>query len=306
MALREADMNANKIGASPLVLTAQQDESLLVKGIYCHGLSATRLVATVGQRTVGAWRVAGALGNHLPFREGANKAAFAGGMTLLEDLYMRELWRGIPVPAGYDFTLKGASDAPDVVQVIYDRFDGGDIRPDQPNGPEGGELDYISYGQISASKKLAGSYELTEAKSDDSFPPFPFGSPAPANHDTTIYGILASTFAPAANDATNDASTLYLRIVDQRRILGDKDRAGYLLYQALGSQSADKVGDGESKIHNLSTADIGNPFFFSEPLMYTGGEELQVFHQLQSAGTGATCDPADLEVGLIMRSVRRR
>ena len=306
MALREADMNEVKVGSGALTLDAQQDESLLVKNIMCANLNAARLVATVGQRTVGAWRVSGELGNHLRFPLGGKSAGATGSKTLLGMLYEMELWRGIPIPAGYRFSLAGASGGDDVVQVIYDRYDGGDISASQPNGPEGGELDFIGYGQMGVAQKLAGSYELTEAKSDDSFPPFPFGAPAPANHDTTIFGMLASTFAPTANNGTNDAATAYLRIVDQRRILGDKNRSGYLLWQKLGAQDADDVGGGQTQIHNMSDTDEGPPFFFSEPLTFSGGEELQIFQQFQSAGTGAIIATTESEVGLIMRSVRRR
>lgn len=299
-------MNAVQIGAQSLKLEAQQDESLLVRDVLCTDLTATRLVATVGQRTVGAWRSSGPLGNHLRFPEGEGAGETVAGMTLLGYLFEKELWRGIPVPAGYTLTLAGAGASGDVVMAVYDRYDGGDIRADQPNGPEGGELDYLSYGQMSAAKKLAGSYELTEPESDDSFPPFPYGAPAPANHDTTIYGILASTFAPSENDGTNDAATQYLRFVDQRRILGDKNRSGYLLFEALGNQTVDAVGKGSSLIHNMSSTDEGLPLLFREPLMFSGGEELQIFQQLHSAGTGASINQADSEVCLIMRSVRRR
>lgn len=305
MALREADMNAVQVGASPLKLEAQQDESLLVRDILASGLTAVRLVATVGQRTVGAWRVSGSLGNHLRFPQGEGAGETVAGMTLLGYLHEKELWRGIPVPAGYTMTLAGASAAGQVVMVVYDRYDGGDMRADMPNGPEGGELDYISYGQMSGSQSLAGSFELTEPKSDDSFPPFPYGSPAPANHDTTIYGILGSTFAPSENDGTNASATNFLRFVDQRRILGDKDRKGYLLYQALANLTNDAVGIGSSLIHNMSDTDEGLPLLFREPLMFSGGEELQIFQQLASKGTGAAIQPADSEIALIMRSVRR-
>ena len=299
-------MNAVSIGSGAFILDAQQDESLLVKGIRCANILGTRLTASVGQRTVGAWRIGGLLGNHLMFPLGSATPGVMDRQPLLDYLFSRELWRGIPVPAGYRFSLAGTLQASSVIQVVYDRFDAGDQAADQPNGPEGGELDYISYGQVSASQSLAGSYELTEAESNDSFPPFPYGSPAPANHDTMIYGILGSTFAPSANDNTNDAATAYLRIVDQRRILGDKNRQGYLLYRALGNLAANAIGDGYSEIHNLSSADYGPPFLFEEPLAFSGGEELQIFQQTQSKGTGAALIPAALEIGLIMRSVRRR
>ena len=299
-------MNAMVMGATSLSLEAQQDESLLIRDIRVQGSTAVRAVASVGQRTVGAWRTAGALGNHLQFPLGGPTPGTMMAQTLLSWLYMKELWRGIPVPAGYTFSLRGLAGASCVAQVIYDRHDAQDFGADLPNGPEGGELDYLSYGQPAAAITTASSVELTKPTGDNSFPPFPYGSPAPANHDSTIYGVLASTFIPAASDATNAHSTSFLRLVDQRRILGDKVRQGYLLWRILSDAKADAVGDGQSQIHNFSDADRGLPFMLMEPRTYAGGEELQVFMQTQSKGSGAAIATTDLEVALIMRSVRRR
>lgn len=305
MALREAGLNQVVIGATGLTLEARQDESLLVRDIVVTRSTGGQVLAVVGQRTVGIWRTTGIGGNHLATPVGGAGKARGDGRTLLGMLYDMELWRGIPIPAGYTFSLSGVAGAQAVQAITYDRYDPGDIVRDRPNGPEASELDYLSYGRQAASVQAAGDSRYTVARSGQAFPTFPWIGSAPANADTTIYGVLGSTFAPTANTGTAGSATEYLRFTDQRRVLGDRNRHGYVFWESPGNQTANQIGNGTSKIGNFSDVDGRLPMLWEPPLMYQGGEELIVELESQAVGAGQAMTVDATEIALIMRVVRR-
>ena len=305
MALQETGLNQVVIGATPLTLEARQDESLLVRDIVVARSTGGQVSAVVGQRTVGIWRTTGVGGNHLAAPIGGSSGGRPGGMSLLGMLYQKEMWRGIPIPAGYTLTLAGAAGAQATQIVTYDRYDPGDINRQQPNGPESAELDYLSYGRLSVNAQTAGDYDYTVARSGSAFVQFPWSGSAPANTDTTIYGVLGSTYAPSGNTGSIATGTEYLRFTDQRRVLGDRQRHGYAFVAPLVASSPALVGNGPSHIGNYSDADRRMPLMFSPPLMFAGGEELNVQLEVASIGAGKAMSVDATEIALIMRTVRR-
>lgn len=304
MALKQTNMNEVSTGATDLSLQAVEGESLLVKEILVSGSASAHAVVTVGQRTVADFRVSGALGNHLAYPSGQTTGDRGRGESLTAMLFRLGLWRGIPVPAGYTLTIDNVAQSGAVQQVIYDRYDEGDITRTQPNGPESSELDYIIYGNAGSTISTATTTEIDTAVNGSEFDSFPFGASCPANTSVTLFGILGSTFAPSENDGINDIATQYLKLTRQRTVLGDKDRNGYLLWQALGSQSADAVGAGQSLIGNYSDTDIRMPLLFEPPLTFEGGEELLVELTTTIANSGANITVTDAEFGFIARQVR--
>ena len=304
MALRQSDMNEVVLGTGDLSLQALEGESLLVKDVLTAGGSAAHMQITVGQRTVFDARITGALGNHTAFPPGFTNTQRGEGLSLFRKLYEMGIWRGIPVPSGYTLTLTGVAQANAVQMVVYARYDEGDIQANAPNGPEGGELDYLIYGTSSASITTATDTELSTVVNGSEFDAFPFGANVPANTDITLYGILASTFAPSQHDGTDDIGTSYLKLTRQRTVLGDKNRAGYLLYERPVTESADQVGAGQSAIGNYNDVDSRLPFFWPEPLVFNGGEELLVELSTVIAGSGETITVTECEVAFIARQAR--
>lgn len=297
-------MNELVLGTGDLSLTADEGESLLVKEILCSSAASAHATVTVGQRTVANFRVSGALGNHLAFPPGGGNPDRGTGISLTRMLFEAGLWRGIPIPSGYTLTLDGIAQSGAVQCVIYDRYDEGDITRTQANGPESNELDYIIYGDSGATISTAGDHHLDNPVNGSEFDAFPFGVANPANTTTTFFGVLASPFAPSENDGTDDIGTRYLKLTRQRTVLGDKDRNGFLLFQALGNQSVDQVGDGQSVIGNYNDVDNRPPLLFTPPLVFEGGEELLVELNTNIANSGANMLVTDQEVGFIARQVR--
>lgn len=226
-------------------------------------------------------------------------------MSLLGMLWEKELWRGIPIPAGYTLSLAGVAGAQAVQIVTYDRYEPGDIRRDQPNGPESAELDYLSYGRLAAAAQAAGDYSYSVARSGAAFVQFPWVGSAPANTDTTIYGVLGSTYAPSGNTGSVATGTEYLRFTDERRVLGDRQRHGYAFVAPLVASSPAIVGGGPSHIGNYSDVDRRSPMMFDPPLTFSGGEELNVELEVAALGAGKSMSVDATEIALIMRTMRR-
>ena len=304
MALRERNQMEWALGTTALSLQADADESILVRGIYSTGSSGTHLTITVGQRTVGYWRVAGALGNHIPFPVGFSSVGPVTGSTLFDMLYADGIHRGFPIGSGQTMNWAGPNAAGSVNAVLYDTYDRGDITPDMPNGSASKELDYVNYGNTGATIAAAGTSTYDTRVNPAEFDAFPYGADVPGNTQVTWFGFLGSTFAPSENDGTNDLATTYFKFIRNQTVLFDKDTTGLLAWQALGAQSADQIGAGSSIIGNFSSTDQRLPLMFPEPFTFHPGEELTVAVSTQIDGTGANYLIADQEAGMILRSVR--
>lgn len=304
MALRKRNQMETAYGTTALTLKADEDESILVRGMYSSGASTAHMQATVGQRTVADFRVAGALGNHLCFPVGATTAGPSIEGNLLDLLYAAGIHRGFPIPSGHTMAWTGPNAAGSVNAVLYDVFDPGDIRRDAPNGPESSELDYVVYGDTGATIATAATSLYDNLVSTAEFDSFPFNADVPGRTQITVYGICASTFAPSENDGTDDISTKEFKAVRNQTTLWDKDLVGLSLWQALGAQSADQIGAGPSLLGNYSDTDRRKPLMFPEPLVFESGEELSLYVTTQIANSGANYLVTDQEIGLICRSVR--
>jgi hypothetical protein len=292
------------LGTTALALQADANESIMVRGIYSAGSSGTHLTVSIGQRTVGYFRVAGALGNHIPFPVGFSSVGPVSGINLFDLLMDRGFHRGFPLAPGQTMNWAGPNAAGSVNAVLYDIYDPQDIKETDPNGTESPELDYISYGNTGATITTAATSAYDTAVNHAEFDAFPFGDDVPGRTALTVYGVLGSTFAPSQNGGTNDIATTYLSFVRNQTQMFDKDLNGLPFWQALGSQSVDQVGAGSSVVGNFSSTDQRLPLIFEEPLTFAPGEELTIAVTSQIAGSGESILIADQELGLICRGVR--
>jgi hypothetical protein len=304
MAIKKRNQMEWALGTTALSLQADADESILVRGIYSAGSTAAHLTVTVGQRTVGDFRVAGALGNHIGWPPGFSSVGPVTGVNIFDKLYAEGLHRGFPVGSGQTMNWSGPNTSASINAVLYDIYDRDDIKATMPNGSESKELDYLIYGNTGATITTATTSNYDTMVSPAEFDAFPFGADVPGRTQVTCYGVLGSTFAPSENDATNDIATTYLKFTRNQTVLFDKDTTGLIFYQNLGTQSADQVGAGSSIVGNFSDTDQRLPLMFPDPLVFEAGEELTVGVTTHIAGSGANYLIADQELALIMRGVR--
>jgi hypothetical protein len=275
-----------------------------VRGVYSAGSSGTHLTITVGQRTVGYYRVAGALGNHIPWPVGAATGGALGGMNLYELCYKNGWHRGYPIAAGQTMNWSGPNAAGSVNAVLYDVYDRDDIKATMPNGSESAELDYLIYGNTGATISSATTSAYDTAVNPSEFDAFPFGVDVPGLTQLTMYGVLGSTFSPSENDSTDQIGTTYLKFVRNQTVLFDKDLNGLPFWVTLATQSADAIGTGSSLVGNFSTTDQRPPLVFPEPMIFGPGEELTISVTTAGAGTPKDILIADQELALIVRGVR--
>jgi len=304
MAIKKRNMQEWALGTTALALTAEADESIMVKGVYSSGASTAHAQITVAQRTVGDFRVAGALGNHLNFPVGFSTVGPVTGVNILDMAVSNGWHRGFPVGSGQTFNLTGPNAAGSVNMVLYDIYDRDDIKPTMPNGSESNELDYIAYGNTGATRLTAADFTYNTLVNPSEFLAFPYGTVLVGMNKLSLFGVLGSTFAPSENDGSNDSATTYLKFTRNQTVLFDKDTTGLVFWQALGTQSADQIGAGASTIGNFSSTDQRLPLVFEEPLEFVSGDELTIELTLQIAGSGANVLIADQEIGLIFRQVR--
>jgi len=304
MALRRSNQMENALGTTALALQADADESILVKGMYSSGATTDYVTVTVGQRTVGYYRVDGALGNHLNFPTGFSDSGPWGGGNLFDLMIDRGWHRGFPIGSGETMNWSGPNAAGSVNAVLYDVYDRDDIKPTLPNGSQSNELDYIIYGDTGATISTATTSTYDNVINPSEFDAFPFNVDVPGLTQISFYGMLASTFAPSENDGTNDISTTYLKGTRNQTVLWDKDLNGFPFWQALGAQSADQVGAGSSPVGNFSSTDARLPLVFEEPMTFGAGEELTMSVTTQIDGSGANYVVTDQVLGFICRSVR--
>jgi hypothetical protein len=296
-----------------LELIADANESILVLDVMIDNPANDYVSLFVENTRVGYFRVGGELGNNLPNMPGGTVEAIDNDYgiqpsqkTLLGLLRDRGLFNGYPVPEGRSFSITGASQADAVQIVVYQTYDAGDITPDMQNGEEWNEMVWVNYGSSGAVIGTAGDTEYDTPTNPASFNDFPFGQSAPDNRTTEVLGILASDFAPTANDGTDDISTAFLKLTKETTVLFDEDNNGLLL-DASEFQVAlteDHVGEGVSVIGSYSDTDGRPPLMFDNPLVFEGGDRLTVEMTTEVAGTGQDISVAEQEVGFILRTTR--
>jgi len=295
MALKEQFMIKTVEGATDLVLQADSGESFLVKDILVDNPASNYATVKVDKTTVGYFRVGGVLGNHL-----AVPPADTYKKSLLGYLFEKGIWRGIPVPEGCKLTISGVAQSGAKQVVIYEVYDGGDIKPEMPNGPKCEEYDFINYGRPS-SAPADGDNLYAASQNPVEYPAFPFGDDVPAKKVIDIFGILGSDFGKTSGNAADKQITKYLKWVRERTTLFDDDGNGIVMTGVAPSSDGSNVGQGVSLVGNYSDVDYRLPFLFKTPLSFVAGEELNIYVTTSVEAGSANFTADEVEIGLIMR-----
>jgi hypothetical protein len=226
--------------------------------------------------------------------------------SVLAYLWQLGIFKGFPIAEGQELSLDAAKDSNTIQQIVYEIYEPGDIKPDQENGSLSREYFFLNYGNCGGNVNVAGDSLYNTAKSPAEFPDFPFGKVVPSKHEITILGILASSFTPKENDGTNYCSTKWIKLIRDRETLFDEDRNGILFWarnnQADGAQ--DMIGEGFSLIGGLSEKDNNPPFMFPQPLVFSAGDELNVYLTTVKGGTGQNIAIDEHEICLIEKVKR--
>jgi hypothetical protein len=249
---------------------------------------------------------AAALGTMSDAKDAVRQALGARTETLLSFLKRKGLWTGWPVAEGETFLIEGGKNTNGRQIVIYQIFDGGDMKPEMPNGSRAKEYILINYGNCGGSIQATVDNIFSTSKNPAEFPDFPFGKTCPSKYEVDILGVAGSPFAPRLNDNTDYSFTRYLKLIKDREVLFDEDRMGILFEQRnldLGGRRHG-IAEGISLIGNNSEFDGQEPLMFDPPLHFTPGDELGVYVSLCVGGAGQAISIYQHEIALIERIKR--
>lgn len=289
-------------------LVADADESFLVKDVFCvPSTSDTYLVLLTQGTGVGAFRVKGKAGNHLPHpmpvavaiyewlpgtilarlrRLGKEMLGQAGSPADggIEAFLANPLDIRYPVASGETFTVSRYSEAGRVV-LLYDIYDAGDITPDMPNGSKARKTRYLHYGTnvasaasgpVAVSTSLMGTGTGYTGWAGGDAWPFNGASVAEKN----VYRLLAIAAAPLAKGnaagTANAGYTTHLQLISRNNILFDEDRVGIPLLgdsAETGAATVTYVSKG-SVIGPATHQNPAGPYLLDPALDFREGERL--------------------------------
>lgn len=304
MSLRQANMIKRITASGGGTLEARAGESLKVKRIeVVASTHDTYVTVSVDRVTVAFYRVKGKAGNHLSTLHGAYLK-----QNLMEFLAKRGINVAIPVAEGQTLTVSRYAEAGNVI-VVYDRYDAGDVKATDPNGSEAKEYTFIQYAEVGTTPTAAGDVLVDTSLTPAEFPNFPCAAVVPANHNIEMLGIAGSAFAAGAGGPVAFSSK-FLKLLKDREVLFDVDRNGIPFDGQDAAATAlnyaanfSLIGPGTDILVNTNIITPGEPLMFDPPLMFTPGQELNVYLTISKDGAATWTAHADDE-GFLLR-VRR-
>ena len=226
--------------------------------------------------------------------------------TILKFLASKGLFTGYPVATGEKFKITGAAQAGAIQVVIYEIWDGEDVKNTEDNGSKAKNYFFINYGRPAASVTTSTDTIYDTVQSPAEFPAFPFNRTVPPKTQIDILGICGSEISLSGDAITKYNYTKFLKMIFEREILFDEDRNG-ILFEGLTPPDVAtllSIGEGSSLIGNYSTVDAKEPFMPPSPLTFKEGDELNIYATTEIASTGATITAARLELVLIEKVTR--
>lgn len=277
--LRQSDCIKHLPDALGGSLQADSGESFLVKGIFVVPSSGdTYLTIKIDNFTVGYYRLVGKGGNHLGGIHFYNQ-----GFNLMDYLVKRGLPFSLPIAEGQKLSVTRANEAGNV-QVLYDRYDAGDIRSDMPCGTGSKIYGYLQYLEHAIQRATSGDLLLDTSITPAEFPDFPAGKACPANTTIKLHGIAGSAHNEGGASADFWCDT-YLKLVRDREVLFDEDRRGIPFAGDITGRSGGEGWDvsrgiiGSGATYAMFAAWYAGrpPLMFAEPIEFMSGEELLVY-----------------------------
>lgn len=281
MALKARDQVKTVFGATTLSLAADPGESHLVKGIKVFSAAGTYLTVKIEKTSVGYFRIDATYGNHLAFSQIKDSAIVLAPhlpKNLLDLLWDMQIFKGYPIAEGETMVLSGAEGAADIKSVIYDIYDAEDQKNTAPNGSKSIEYMLINYGDTGAVIDAAADNRYDNPLDPVEFPAFPYNDDVPAKHQILIHGILGAEQGVRNATPATAIYTKYLKLVKDREVLFDEDRNGIPFdFSQISGAAGTKVAGGHSFIGNYDHVDSRMPLFFTEPLIFEAGDELNIY-----------------------------
>jgi hypothetical protein len=285
MALKEAGCYKRITASGGGTLVAAANESLRITDIFCApSTNDTYLTLNVDGRVVNMLRVKGKAGNHLPYPHVKTTQlyeAVTGG--LLGFLRRLGFDMSIPIGSGETLTVSRYAETGDVT-IKFDKYDAGDVKPDEPNGSGAKVQRYLHYVTNTAAITTTPTTLATSLiwTGGDQWPVS--GNPAPEGASYNLAGILGSPMAHG-NNTINKGCTTYLLLQSDGDLLFDgKDLVGIPFGGVVGTTAdAETYSAAYSVIGPLTAENPSPPLILVPPVLFKPGATLTI----QVATTGA-------------------
>ena len=287
-------------GVTSLTLEADSGKSLLVKDILVKSVADVFLSIKIDKTLVGYFSVDDdKIGNPLGY---TLQSGIPAKPTILEYLWNKGIFKGYPVEEGQKLTLSGLGASAMYATIVYQEFDAGDITREHQNGTEADEYVIINYGDAGGNVNTAGDQAISNQVSPKDFPEFPFGNVVPARKEISLHSILASErAADDGSDKTHYIHTTYYKLKQERETLFDEDVNGIYAQAAnVATNGAFECENGQSLLGEGTDKYRRGVLLFDPPLVFSEGEELNVYMTTEVAATAGTFLQEETRIGAVM------
>ena len=298
MAIKDKNFIRTWLNSASGSFNVEIGESVLITGIYVQQPSSDDfLQLLIDKTTVGYFRIGGDKGNHLNYPS----QNYSKEINILDFLREKGIFKGFPANQGQIISWKTANGSNVNVTFKMILAEAGDYTAEHENGSNAKEYLYINYGRPSSAPSGAGDVLINSSLIPVEFPQFPFGVEVPAKSEITVLGICATVVGRTSDSAGNKAYTKYLKFIKEREVLFDKQREGLPLVGVPPSSDGVDYVTGYSQIGYNSDKDKKCAYLFDEPLVFTAGEELNIYINTAVSAGSMNLTQADLEIATILK-----
>ncbi len=294
MSLKGQGLVATTTGGSKLTLQAQANESYRVRkiNVYHTVTAGLNIDVTVDRTRVlqfnepSAWNIVGTV--------------LASQTTSLTDkLHAMGMHPVIPVARGQTLEVSDPGGSR-FIEVIYDRYDEGDVRADEPNGSESSTYRLFQQISNSAAVTAGGDVSLDQSDLDDIFPAFPGGEEVPARTTMQLLALFGGPIGRGDGGGNHTQHTTRLKFLKDRRELFDQSLDGMLFVGDQSVSGSTPVYGADASRIDVSRDGYGHRIeVFDPPIEFPSGEEMNVRATVQENNTGGDLAAGDIKVGLL-------
>ena len=296
--LRRTNMVEVAADTTDLSLTMPKGRSARIKDVryYMLAAAAEDFDLTIDQRRIMQFKAPSGWFLITDDLEDAN-------ISVVSELQRLGLFPVIPVASGQTLTLT-APGSNNLVEVVYDEYDEDDVSASEPNGSESNEYTLFQVISNASAPTQSMDLELDQSDLDTLFPAFPGGAVVPANHSMELLAL----FGAGASHGTGSANGQYtdrLKFLKEQEALFDRDLSGFLYRGDIGYTTDATQYKSEAGRLSLGVANERPRIItFEHPILFTAGEELNVFCKIVETTAANDFAAADIKLGLVFR-VRR-
>lgn len=289
-------------GIDSVSIPVKVGESILVKDIIVHkfGTACDLLKIYVDSVQVGEIYIGTIHGNPL-----IGTSNLYGKQTLLNYLYNKGLWRGIPVEEGQTLQVTAYNGSGVYISVIYEVHDAGDLSSTNPNGSEASERDLITYGRVGSVS--SGECLYNSATYGVIVGGFPFTDKVPPAYEVHVKGVLFQDIMKISGTGANKSKSMYLKFIKEREVLYNNQLAG-LPYFGDTTKTSDGTYNGTGLSVGGVYTDLNSkePYILPEPIVNVEGQKLEIYLGVQVISGTLNITTNDTLLGLIVTQKRLR